>query len=103
MFSKSKVFISKTFFTFAAILAGEFANFANSNTHPLAKRHLTSRYNEHLYLTRRQRSASARHRTPDPAEISDRRSPHIDPLDIRNRPQIGTESDKIRANPPLFD
>ncbi len=23
-----------------AILAGDFANFANSNTHPLAKRHL---------------------------------------------------------------
>ncbi len=53
MFSYEKVFISESIFTFAANLAGEFANFANSNTHTLAKRHLTGRYNDYLFsLTR---------------------------------------------------
>ncbi len=49
MFSYWKVFISEGIFTFAANLAGEFANFANSNTHPLAKRHLTGGYNICLF------------------------------------------------------
>ncbi len=49
MFSYWNVLIFKSFFTSTANLAGEFANFANSNTHPLAKRHLTGRYNVYLF------------------------------------------------------
>ncbi len=49
MFKNEKVLIFQALFRVAAKLAGEFANFANSYTHLLAKRHLTSRYNVYLY------------------------------------------------------
>ncbi len=50
------MFIFQCFFNSAAILAGEFANFANSKHTPLGEETLTSGYNEHLFLVSRQLS-----------------------------------------------
>ncbi len=77
------MFIFQSNFTFAANLAGEFANFANSNTHLLAKRHLTSRYNEHLYQIGSRHPRSAKVSTATFAGLLT--SPH---------PDVRTEQDQ---------
>ncbi len=94
MFSSDQVFISKTFFTLAVILAAEFANFANSNTHTLAKRHLTGRYNEHLDIMSNQLSA-----------INSQRSAALGsglPTEPLPGPKVSSSFLRARRGSPLF-
>ncbi len=63
--------IFRSFSTFAANLAGEFANFANSKHTPLGEETLTSRYNGHLFLLSCQLSQARSQQGTQPALVAD--------------------------------